>query len=414
MNLEKEQAKSFKTLWRNHDYLLLWIGESISDLGTGISQVAFPVLVLILTNSPATAGLIFSVGQLPYILFGLLAGALVDYWDRKRIMLFCAAGLALCLAGVALVVLSGLSISIQIASFFVFSFLIGTLTVFYGLAALATLTQVVPKHQLPRALSQNEAAYSTISLTAPPIGTFLLSIGRLLPFVVDSISYLVLFLSIFFMRTSFQEERKDRKVSLLKDIRTGLHWVWQQHVVRFLIVLAGYLDVMVRINVLLVPVIAHNAGLPLRLVGIILAAAGLGNILSVVVSPLLQRRFAMGKVLISTLMLLALLWPVYALATNPWSLGAIIASLACVDSIAYQHIINYRLSVVPDQLQGRVGSIARLILFGCTTIGPAVVGICLQRIGIVPTIGGVWAGFIFFMFLAIFNRQLRQAALSRR
>lgn len=110
-----------------------------------------------------------------------------------------------------------------------------TFTLFYGLAELAALTQVVPKAQLSQALTQNEMLYSTVSLAAPPLGTFLLSLSRLLPFVVDAISYVVLLISLFFIRTSFQEERVETKGHLLKDIREGLGWVWRQPVVRFLI-----------------------------------------------------------------------------------------------------------------------------------------------------------------------------------
>ena len=75
------------TLWRNRDYLLLWLGQAISSLGTGISQFAFPLLVLALTHSFAAAGFAGALGQLPYLLFSLPAGALVDRWDRQRMLI---------------------------------------------------------------------------------------------------------------------------------------------------------------------------------------------------------------------------------------------------------------------------------------------------------------------------------------
>ena len=92
----EDRSKGFKALWRNHDYMVLWTGQSLSSLGTGISQVAFPILIFVLTNNPAMAGFIFSVGQLPYLLFSLPVGALVDRWDRKWVMILCTAGLASC------------------------------------------------------------------------------------------------------------------------------------------------------------------------------------------------------------------------------------------------------------------------------------------------------------------------------
>lgn len=180
----------------------------------------------------------------------------------------------------------------------------------------------------------------------------------------------MLLVALFFIRTSFQEERGERKTHLFKDIREGLLWVWQQPIVRFLLILDGYLELFVSSNILLVAVIARNERIPLSFVGIILAAAGVGTLLGAACSPMLQRRVPVGWLLISTLLLFVLLWPLYGVVTNPWVLGSVIASLALLDSVAYLQTVSYRLAVVPDLLQGRVSSIARLVLFGSSTFGP--------------------------------------------
>jgi MFS family permease len=243
----------------------------------------------------------------------------------------------------------------------------------------------------------------------------LLSIGRLFPFVVDAISYVVLLVSLLFIRTSFQvQEQVQVKANLLADIRKGLSWVRHQPVVRLLIVLAGYLEVIVSINILLVPLIARNEHFPLNGIGVILAAAGIGNLLGAAISPVLQRRVPLGWLLISTLLLFVLLWPLYGVMTNPWMLGVLVAGLALLDSVAYLQTAGYCLTLVPDQLQGRVNSIARLVFFGFLTLGPAGVGLCLQRLGIMPTVGILWVGLIICALLALFNPQLRRAALPKK
>src|SRR5215216_1601210 len=92
-------------LWKNRDYLLLWSGQTVSIVGTYVSQIAFPLLVLALTHSPAQAGLVAAARSLPYLLFTLLAGALVDRWNRKLTMIVCSAGSALALASIGLAAL---------------------------------------------------------------------------------------------------------------------------------------------------------------------------------------------------------------------------------------------------------------------------------------------------------------------
>src|SRR5215472_8753302 len=88
------------SLWHNRDFLLLWSGQIVSAVGSQVSLIAFPWLILAVTGSPAQAGLIAAMRTLPYILFGLPAGALIDRWNRKRVMILCDTGRALALLSI--------------------------------------------------------------------------------------------------------------------------------------------------------------------------------------------------------------------------------------------------------------------------------------------------------------------------
>src|SRR6266487_569168 len=76
-------------LWRNRDYLLLWGSQVVSVTGSQVSQLAFPLLILMLTHSPAQAGIAAALRSIPYLVLSLPAGALVDRWNRKQVMIFC-------------------------------------------------------------------------------------------------------------------------------------------------------------------------------------------------------------------------------------------------------------------------------------------------------------------------------------
>src|SRR5947209_6839798 len=89
-------------LWQNRDYLLLWLGQAVSSLGTRLTQFAFPLLIVGLTHSIAAAGLAYGLEQLPYALFSLPAGALVDRWPRKRVMIICTFCLIVFVASIPL------------------------------------------------------------------------------------------------------------------------------------------------------------------------------------------------------------------------------------------------------------------------------------------------------------------------
>src|SRR5437660_1693387 len=90
------------SLWRNRDYMLLWSGQSVSTIGSRVSAVAFPLLVLDLTHSAAQAGLAGALSNIPFMLFGLPAGAWIDRWDRKQVMLLCDSARAVTMASIPL------------------------------------------------------------------------------------------------------------------------------------------------------------------------------------------------------------------------------------------------------------------------------------------------------------------------
>src|SRR5436853_3734320 len=101
------QPNKPKSLWRNRDYMLLWSGQVVSSVGTQASQLAFPLLILALTRSPAQAGFAGALRALPYLIFSLPAGALIDRWDRKRVMILCDTGRALSMASIPIALVLG-------------------------------------------------------------------------------------------------------------------------------------------------------------------------------------------------------------------------------------------------------------------------------------------------------------------
>ncbi len=191
-------------LWRIRDYMLLWSGQVISNVGTQVSTLAFPLLILALTRSPALAGFAGALRALPYLFFSLPAGALIDRWDRKRVMILCDTGRALAMASIPFALLIGHLTVIQL---FIVTAVEGTLFVFFNIAEAACLPRVVPKVLLPEATAQNTATDGITILLGPPIGGFIYQLGRTIPFLGDALSYICSVVSLFFIKTDFQEQR---------------------------------------------------------------------------------------------------------------------------------------------------------------------------------------------------------------
>ncbi|MGZ3680226.1 MAG: MFS transporter, partial [Ktedonobacterales bacterium] len=95
------------SLWRNRDFILLWGGQTISTLGSTMSDIAFSILVFQITHSKSQVAFVASIRALPFLVLTLPAGALMDMWDRKRVMLLSDLGRAACLASIAFALLTG-------------------------------------------------------------------------------------------------------------------------------------------------------------------------------------------------------------------------------------------------------------------------------------------------------------------
>ncbi|HEU0026114.1 MAG TPA: MFS transporter [Ktedonobacterales bacterium] len=395
------------TLWRNRDFMLLWSGQAVSSLGATITQTAYPLLVWDLSHSAALVGLVGGLSTLPYIFLSLIVGALIDRWDRKRVMIFCDVGRALNLVSVLVVLGLG---RLTVAQICANTLLEGTFYVFFNLAEVSTLPHVVSKEQIPQATAQNEATTGTTVLIGPALGGALYALGRFAPFLADAISYAASVLTLSFIRAPFQDERQEgRRRELLAEIREGLSWLWGQPLIRYLAFLTGGWNF---VGAGLIPVLLilvkqqHGSSL---LYGTILTIGGIGAIAGSLLAAPIRRRFRFGPTIIVLVWFEALWFPLYAVAPNPLFLGVISACLFMAGPIYNVVQFSYRISMIPDELQGRVNSVFRLLAFGFQPFGFALTGLWIEWFGVTSAILFLSASTLLLAILTSVNKHVIDA-----
>jgi hypothetical protein len=325
-------------------------------------------------------------------------------------MIICTLGLLLCVVSIPLTLLLATG-PLRLLLLYGIALSLGTISLFYEMAELAALAWAVPKSQLTTAVAQNEFVYSSCSLLGPALGSLLFSISRLLPFVTDALSSLLLLSSLLSIRSSMQDERRTERRRLLREVQEGLTWLWSQKVLCSTVLISSYISFMITASVLIILAIVQQQHIPSVFYGLIVAAGGVGNLLGTALCPPILRRIPFGRALGGVLIVFVLLWPLYGFITTPLLLGAVFASIALFDSIGAIFGDSYRLAVVPDALQGRVSSVSRLILFSFLTIGPSALGLSLEHLGVLPTVGIVWSGLLLMTGVLFLNQPMRQATL---
>jgi MFS family permease len=362
--------------------MLLWTGQVVSTVGARASSVAFPLLVLALTGSPAQAGLVGFAQTLPFPLLFLVAGVVVDRVDRKRLLLVADGARAVAFASLV----AALALDrVVLAHILAVAFVEGAFFVFFRLAESAALPQVVPKEQLPTAVAQNQARDQGAELAGAPLGGLLFGFDRLLPFLFDAVSYAVGFVTLLFVRPALQEDRPPRETNVREEVLEGFRWTWQQPFIRAIVVLVGGSNFAFNALFLVLIVRAKDLGASSALIGAMFAFLGAGAILGALIAPAVARRVPTKFVIMGSLWLWAAYPAVLVALPNALAMGAVAGVMGILGPIFNVVLSAYRYALVPDRLLGRVGSVILLVAWGTIPLGAVTAGFLLEGVGAVTS-----------------------------
>ncbi|NRF70040.1 MFS transporter [Aquincola sp. S2] len=364
-------------VWRQRNYLLLWGAQVVSNLGAYATGIIYPLLVLAITQSPAIVGVVSALRIVPYLLLSLPVGALIDRWNRRRVMIVCDVGRALAVGSLPLAMAFDALVMPHIYAVAVIE---GTLLVCFNIAETAALPRVVANEQLPQAVAQNQVGFAAAAIAGPALGTWLYgNLGRGLPFVVNAACFALSAFGILRLRASFEPAPGAARLDMRSDIAEGLRWLWRDRLVRDMALLTGIGHFVNAAVPLLVIVLAQQRGVGEAQIGVIFSLAGLGGMFGALLGPWCQRRFGFGSVIIGTLVVQAVLFPLFGLASTALTLGLVLGAIQFFAPIYNVVQFSHRIAKIPDGLQGRVNSSFRLIAFALHPVGAAVCGLVIEH-----------------------------------
>jgi MFS family permease len=364
-------------LRRNRDYMLVWAGQGVSELGSQVSTVAYPLLVLALTGSPAKAGVVGLAATLPLPLLALPAGMLADHFDRKRLMLTCDALRAAALAALTIAVFSG---GVAYGVVAAVAFVDGALLSVSFVTERGVLRRLVPPEQLAAAVAQNETAFYASSIVGPPLGGLLFAISRALPFLADAVSYTFSATATLLTRARFQPERTEPRGSLVAEFTSGLRWLWAHPLLRTCSLITAAINPTWRALYLLLVVLAKRHGASSSLIGVMfamIAAAGLlGGLFA---GSRMASRVSVATAVRLDTWTTALLIPLLLIAQGTLFTAAIVALIEFPAPLVNSAVEGLRGTLAPEHLQGRVHAAAGTLSQSLGWAGPLVIGLALQH-----------------------------------
>lgn len=367
------------------------VGSSwVSNIGDGIAMAAGPLLVASQTSSPFLVALAALLNKLPWLLFGLWAGAIADRVDRRRLVIVADALRVLVIAALgAFIVTDTVNITIVLAVMLA----LGVAEVFADTTSQTLMPMLVPKKDLAIGHARLQAGFLTANqLAGPPLGAFLFAAGMVWPFLVQAVAVSLAIVLVAQVVTPRGPVRGDISTHIRQDIADGLRWVWRTPAVRTLMltILTFNITYAAPIGVLVLYATEH-LGMSQLEFGLLTTAMALGGLLSTAVFDKLQRRFPFATIMRVVLSCEVLWHLVLAVNTTEW--GAFAAMFAFgAYSFLWGAISNaVRQRATPMELQGRVGSLNMVSVFGGILLGNALGGVIAEHWGLTAPF---WFGFV--------------------
>lgn len=405
-----------RSLVHHHDFRQLWAGDAVSQFGWQLVGLAMPVLaVRVLGAEEFEMGLLGTFEMLAFLVVGLPAGAWVDRWRKRRVII-----VGDLVRAVVLLTLPAawLLDSLTMLQVYVVALVVGTVTVFFDVANQSFLPTIVPSRQLGEANAKVMATQSVAGIAGPALGAALIRlIGA--PFTIAATAIAMAASTLFVWRIRAVEELppvEDRR-RLRTEIAEGLSYLVHQPLLRRIVLCTTLSNAGSALSgVLLVLFVIRDLGLTEATLGLVFAVGSAGGLLAAVTVTRIARVIGEGRSI-----------PVFALLFGPFSaLTPLAVQLPPVpalvvgsfgvsfSAVAYNVIqVSFRQRLCPKRLLGRMNASIRFLVWGVMPIAAFLGGVLGAQIGVVPTMWVSVGAVVLATVPVVFSPLIRMRDLPR-
>jgi MFS family permease len=320
------------------------------------------------------------VGRLPWFLFALISGALVDRLDRRKVMIITD---SLRAVGVGLLALGVAGGGVGILTIYLVSFALGVAETFFDTSAEAIVPSLVKTEVLPAANGRLQALEWVGGLFAgPPLGAFLFAVGASLPFFLDGASFAIAAVLIALIPGVYRSEVVTHE-SVGIEIKSGLKWLWGQRVVRTLVMMAGVTN-MFAFGIIATFVLFAQDILGVGDVGygFLISAIGVGGLAGALIAQRLVGAIGSGNVLRLSVGVSVVAAGVMGATSEAWVAGVLLVLWGFLITGWNVVSVSLRQVLTPDELRGRVAGAARLLAWGSQPLGALLGGVLASAFGL--------------------------------
>jgi MFS family permease len=394
-------------------YWKLWIASVVSNLGDGVSVIAYPWLASSLTRSPLHIAAVAVVTRLPWLLFSLPAGVVTDRVDRRKLAAWMDVFRFLFTLGVAIAVFAAQgeltspdeiaagtatppgSAGLLLALVYVSALLLGSAEVFRDNAAQTLMPAIVDKENLEKANGRLWGAEMVMnSFVGPPLAGILLAVAFSLPFFLDAGSFAVAAALVFLIAGEFKPKGDATSpvepVSFWKDLREGVGWLWKHPLFRPMALSLGVLNGAMMMAIATFVLFAQEVlQLDAARFGLLATGGAVGGVIGSLTAHRVAGWLGQGGSLFATIIVGAISLSISGLTSSFWVFWSMSVLGALTGTLWNVITVSLRQSLIPDRILGRVNSVYRFIGWGSIPVGSALGGVIVAVAE--PVVGRQWA-----------------------
>ncbi|SJM59228.1 MFS transporter [Agrococcus casei] len=401
---EPEETQARRSLWRDGNFLTFWGGQTLAQAGTQITELAIPVLAVVLLNATELqVGFLNAAAVAAFLVVGLPAGAWIDRMRKRRVMI--TADLVRAVALSLLPLLWWLDV-LAMWQLYAVALVLGIATVFFDVSYQSVIPSLVPGRQIAEANGKLEATRELANIGGPAVGGWLVGILTAPLAILATVgTYLVSAVALLLTRDTEEPRAGDDKAPIMKEIGEGLSWVFGNPLLRRIVGTTAVSNLFNTLSFTMLPIfLLRTLGFSVETMGVLLSLGAIGGLVGAVATPHIVKLLGEARSIPVSAIVLALVAVLLPLAASfpDVAFPLLVAQLFIgnVAILAYNITqVTFRQRVTPKRLLGRMNASVRFCVWGVMPIAALASGLLASAIGVVGT---MWVGAAGQLLAALF------------
>lgn len=357
----------------------LWSVSLVSNLSDGVLLAAAPLLAITLTDNTILISLLGAMVMLPWLLFAIPIGTLVDRVDRRFIL----AGTNLLRSGVVGALAFAIAADVvTIYLLIIAAFIIGTCEVAADTTSQSLIPQILDKEHFEKANSRLQISETVVQgFIGAPLSGFLYALAIYIPFFFNSVGYIVsailaLSMPIHFLQNVRNKKPKSEQNKFVADMKFGISYLFNHKLLRRLVLTTSFIGVCYSMGTAtIVLFMVKELELPEPLFGLVLTVQALGGLIGALIAPHASKRFGRGKVMTFGIFSSSFVLLLQGFSPNIYFFVLLSAFTAFTISQWNILLMSTYQSVIPNEIYGRIHGTRRTLVWGMMPIGSILGGV---------------------------------------